>query len=546
MRTSLLHLTTAIHMLTLFFLFVNSSGGQSSYCKLLIPASEGTIDGRSNASGIHAGDTICLLPGQKSYLRITHLHGSPEAPIVIINTIGVVAITQFYYGIKIDSCSYIKLSGKGVTVFTYGINIHDIDGAGMSIEGLSTDIEVAGIEISNTFLAGVFCKSDPDCEFNSTRDKYTMRNVSFHDNYIHDTGMEGFYIGSSFYTGFPIQCGGVDTILLPHMIRGLKVFDNILTHTGWDAIQASSTDSGCAIYRNEISYDSESAELNQMSGIIMGEGSVCDCFNNQILNGKGNGIQNLGLGGNIIYNNLILNPGRTYTQQYPYMNGIYVGDQQTTPGTSFLIAYNTIISPRDYGIDFRNMTTSGNRFVNNIVMNYGGGVSQGNNISILNNFTFPVLDATQFVSLSGNNYDLSPNSVAVNAAVTIPQFILDFDIFSRMRPFALLNDIGAYECQDSSLIAIEELTISPSIRFTIEPGFRTGFLTLRFTVTTHDCIQIGLYDLTGRLTEMVVGTRLTPGEYEQQVYTGDFASGIYIFRMTAGREYIAKKIQLCR
>jgi len=535
-----------IPLIVLMLLVFHHTSGKTQNCTLSIQASEGNIDGRTNASGVQPGDTICLLPGQKSYLWITHLHGSPEEPIVIINTIGIVSITQFYYGIKFDSCSFIKLSGKGVGAFSYGIHVHNVDGAGMSIEGLSTDIEVEGVEISFTLFPGIFCKSDPDCEFNSTRDKYTMRNVSLHDNYIHDTGMEGFYIGSSFYSGITVTCDGKDTTLLPHLIRGLKVYNNLITRTGWDGLQVSSADSSCAIYGNNISYDSESAELNQMSGIIMGEGSVCDCFNNQIQNGKGNGIQVLGLGGNKVYNNLIFNAGRTYLQQYPYMNGIYVGNQSTTPGASFLIAYNSIISPRDYGIDFRSATTTGNQFTNNIVMNYGREVSLGTNISMVNNYTLPTLDQTQFVDLNGGNFDLKPTASAVNAAVPISLMDLSYDIINRNRPFALLNDIGAYECHDPSLIAIPEGIKDPSIQLSIERDYRTDVLIIRYFISAHDIVQIGMYNLTGQLIRMVVFAKHTPGEYVEQVDIGNLPGGIFIFRMTAGIEYISKKIQLCR
>ncbi|NQV03414.1 MAG: hypothetical protein HQ542_12260, partial [Bacteroidia bacterium] len=167
MKIRLTHIIVLIPLIGFYLLSGLSTTGQTPNCGLLVAASENNIDGRSNASMIQPGDTICLLPGQKSYLRITHLHGSPESPVVIVNVIGLISITQFYYGIKIDSCSFIKLSGKGVSDLPYGINVHDVGGAGMSIEGLSTDIEVERIEISNTLYAGVFCKSDPDCEFNS-------------------------------------------------------------------------------------------------------------------------------------------------------------------------------------------------------------------------------------------------------------------------------------------------------------------------------------------------------------------------------------------
>jgi len=530
----------------LLSLSLSPATGQTPNCAMLIPATEGTIDGRSNASEIRPGDTICLAPGQKLYLRIMYLHGTPEEPVVIINNAGIVDISGYFYGLKIDSCSHIKLSGKGSSTSPYGIYINNVEGAGMSIEGLSTDIEVEGIEIFNTQLVGIFCKSDPDCSFTSTRDRYTMRNVSIHDNYIHDTGMEGFYIGSSFYSGFEINCNGKDTILLPHLIRGIAVYNNRLTRTGWDGIQVSSADSGCAIYGNEISYDSQSAEINQMSGIIMGEGSVCDCFNNQIRNGKGNGIQVLGLGGNRVFNNMILNAGRTFLEEYPYMNGIYVGTQPTTPESSFLIAYNTIISPRDHGLDFRNTTSTGNMFTDNIVMAYGRDLYIGSNVTLQNNLTSTTLDETQFVNASGGNFDLNWKSTAVNSAVTVPQLNPDYDILYRIRPFAEANDIGAYECQDSSLIAIPERVPEHINDFSMEMDYLNDLLIIRYFISSEEHVLFELYDLSGKLMNRMVEGNIHAGEHHLQFNIAHLVQGVYIVRMTAGNDSVSKKIRLER
>jgi len=525
-------------------MFVRIPSSRSQSCKLLLPVSEGFVDGRGNASSIGPGDTVCLLPGSRSWIWIRYLHGTPEAPVVIMNTIGTVAVNDFYYGIKIDSCSNIKLSGKGVNGINYGIIISDIDGGAISVEGLSTDVEIEGLEIHTTTWPGLFCKTDPDCSFTSTRDKYVLRNVSIHDNYLHDIGTEGFYIGNSFYSGVQVNCGGSDTILLPHLIRGIKVYNNVLVRTGWDGIQVSCADSSCEIYGNEIYNDSQAEEMNQMSGIIVGEGSVCDCYNNRILYGKGTGIQIHGLGGNKIYNNLIVNSGRTYLQEFPYMNGIYIGDQTTLPGKGFLIAYNTIISPKDFGIDFRSFSSTGNLFTNNIVMNYGRGLSQGSNISFQNNLSFPTLDLSWFVDPGNGNYDLKPSAPAVNTAVVVSQLNLGFDILDRNRPFALLNDVGAYECHDPSLIAIPELIGDLSMRLTVEASGQPDFLIIRYTVERHAFISIGMYDLAGQQTEIVLNSRISPGEYEKLIDVKNFASGIYILRMTDGRESVSAKVQI--
>lgn len=529
-------------LIPLLGLFAFTALGQTADCTLSIPASETTIDGRSNAAGVHPGDTICLLPGQKSFLWITHLHGSQEAPVVIINKIGIVSVSQFYYGIKIDSCSYVKLSGSGVNGIPYGISINNVPGAGMSIEGLSTDIEVEGIEIGNTQLAGIFCKTDPDCSFNSTRDKYTMRNISIHDNYVHDTGMEGFYIGNSFYTGYTVHCGDIDTLLLPHLIRGLKVYRNRILRSGWDGIQVSSADSSCAIHHNEIENDSELAELNQMSGIIMGNGSNCDCSNNTIKDGKGSGIQVLGLGDTKVYNNLIVNPGRTYLQEFPYMNGIFVGNQSTTPGSRFVFAYNSIISPKDYGIDFRNTSASGAIFVNNIVMNFGRGLSMGTNISLQNNRASAAMDPLEFVDAGNGNFDLRPTASSVNAAIPVSQWELSDDILDRSRPFSTANDIGAYECHDSSLLAIPVLDGKPSPELYLIGSGQPGTLTIGYLIPYDGQVNVELYDLTGQRIRLIECSFMTPGTYQKRVSTTNLKQGVYILKLSLRGEMVCRKI----
>jgi hypothetical protein len=63
-----------------------------------------------------------------------------------------------------------------------------------------------------------------------------MSNVKFHDNYVHHTGSEGFYIGNSFYAGETKECG----TLYPHDIVNLEVYDNYTAHTGAEGIQVGS------------------------------------------------------------------------------------------------------------------------------------------------------------------------------------------------------------------------------------------------------------------------------------------------------------------
>ncbi len=531
---------------------------QAQPCKLLISSETTTIDGRTNASSVRPGDTVCLLSGNKLFLSISYLHGTKEEPIVICNKDGLVSISGFHYGVKIDSCSHIKLTGFNQENPKYGIQVHDIAGAGISMEGLSTDIEIEGIEVSKTILVGLFAKSDPDCKFNSLRGEYTFRNLIIHDNYFHQTGMEAMYIGSSFYEGKTIHCDGKDTTVLPHLLKGVTIFNNIIEESGWDGIQVSSSDSGCTIHDNYLRNDSDSGYFNQMSGIITGGGSTCDCFNNIIVNGKGDGIDIYGLGGQKIYNNLIVNAGRTYfpnENYYPYLkHGIFVGNGITNPDEGYFIFYNTIISPKSNGIKFINLQSTNNLISNNIIIAPGLYSSQGDQafinvedpsiVTIANNILNKDFSTIEFMDNNGN-FDLKPASPAVNKGTSIEGFPLLSDIMNRSRPFAQEPDIGAYECHDSSLLNIQENFDADLLLETIAPNPFSDDLTIIFFCKKKLPVII---QITATTRQKVVFSRnllFGPGRNEYHFNTSDLIPGFYLCKIiTPDTSYIRKLIHI--
>jgi len=103
----------------------------------------------------------------------------------------------------------------------YGIVVDDAfvhaGNSGVAIHGGATDFEVEYTEIARVDFAGIMAKTDSTASA-------TMSNVSLHDNYIHDTGSEGLYIGS--------------TQAQPqHQIRNWKIYNNRVLRTGTEAIQ---------------------------------------------------------------------------------------------------------------------------------------------------------------------------------------------------------------------------------------------------------------------------------------------------------------------
>lgn len=547
----------------LFYLAGLILTGFSSPCfgaDLILESHETDINGHSNASGVKPGDTIFLKAGLKSFLWISRLHGTPAKPIVIINSGGLVEISGFNYGIKFDSCSDIHLTGKGRTDITYGILAHNITGCGVSVEGLSTGIEIEGLEIRDVTLTGMFAKTDPLCSnFSCTREKYMLRNLSVHDNYIHHTGMEGLYIGNVFYLGYTLKCNGNDTTVYPHLLRGVDIYNNRIEHTAWDGIQVSSADSGCRIRHNLIRYDSEAEKDSQMSGILLGGGTRCDCYNNQVDSGKGDGIDVLSLGGQHIFNNLIFLAGESYRpgQNYaPYLkHGIYCGQYLSLPGTTNYIYNNTINSPKSYGIMVSNWIST-YEVCNNIIVDPGLYAQSGNlayvrkadqavSVNVCpSNFFMPYYGDVGFVDPAHHNFDLTRFSGAVNAAGAIPGVQLDFDILYRLRPFATKNDIGAYECQDSALLAIPENVNPAPLMMTILGNPAKNALAVQLSLNRELIVQLTLFDVSGNPVTKLPEEKLEPGTFTRIIPIANGISGIYILECKTQLSSETRKIIL--
>lgn len=119
---------------------------------------------------------------------------------------------------------------------TYGIFIDDafskVGLSGLTVGGKATDFEIDAIEVARVEFAGIVAKTDND-------GSATMKNVKLHDAYIHDTGSEGIYFGS---TQAPPQ----------HAFENLHVYDNRILRTGTEALQTGQLGAGCEIDHNVL------------------------------------------------------------------------------------------------------------------------------------------------------------------------------------------------------------------------------------------------------------------------------------------------------
>lgn len=536
---------------TFFIVSILSSQPQNHY---VYPPASGlgtTIIDTITFPDIRPGDIVCLMAGTFKQILIRDIHGLPGKAINFRNEGGKVIISNdAHYGISVRNCSHINISGSGHCDIQHGILIEKVEkGSGISFEKLSTDFSLSSIEITNTKLAAIVAKSDPNCTFESLRENFTMRNLSIHDNFIHDVHGEALYIGHSYYNGLTLNCNGVDTLVLPHVNIGVHVFNNTIQHTGRNAMQVSSSYSDCSIHNNSIQYDSQSEVYNQMGGIIIGAGSVCDCYNNYISHGKGVGIEIFGRGNMMIYNNLIINPGKTFRPEEPISqnpkHGIFIKNVNTDSAATIHVFHNTIISPKNDGIWFENNKLPGSRIQNNIITDPGSFaqigqrafVNHANLDLIVSNNLFTInINEVYFKNNDEDDYTLRYKSPAVDKGLNLSEFNINFDFSNQPRPMGKATDIGAYEFDPEN-----DEEISQSFLKVFPNPFSKSF-SFSFFAGKENETEISIFNLTGRRVyhrQMIAGK---PGLYKLEICDHPFESGLYILTLSTPDSYRSIRI----
>ena len=503
---------------------------------------------------IKPGDTLYFSSGNRKYLNISNFKGTPDNPIVMINKGGEVIIdTDNYYGISIQNCRYIKFTGTGYPGQFYGFKIKRVsNGAGMGIGYLSSDVEVDHVSIENTLIGGLYAKTDPECSGVSVRGLFTQYNTIIHDNYIAYTGNEGIYIGSSKYFGQTANCNGKDTLLMPSLLDGVKVYNNIVEYSGWDGIQVGSASKNCQIYDNTVLYDSQMGEDTQMSGIIIGGGTKCDCYNNFIGQGNGDGIECHGLGGTMIFNNIIIDAGQHFfpNDKTRMKHGIFVSDASVQTDSPFYILHNDIIRPKSDGIRFSSVKSKGNYISANVIINPGnydyyanGNTSfkgkdayimfqiEGTKATLKNNYLARNGNSAGFLSQnmqSPNDLILITGSPLIDVVDVNPNSSVTFDFLHHPRPFGLKSDIGAFEYDGiTSSLQIKYDTLIKHSWLTQNPV--SDILGIRLQNESDTGLALAIYNLLGVKVSETGQSKFEFGLRKFEVNVAKLPAGVYFY-----------------
>ncbi|MEN0052841.1 MAG: right-handed parallel beta-helix repeat-containing protein [Mucilaginibacter sp.] len=401
-----------------------------------IMPSQWMVDGTT----VPPGSTIYIPAGTRGAILFKNLKGISGKPITIINKGGKVTFSTSItagYCFKTQNCQYFRVLGNGAAGITYGFNING-GNIGMTMDDRSSDFEISNVEVRNSGFAGIMAKTDPTCDVATQRGHFTMKNLTIHNNYVHQTGGEGLYIGNSFYTdGVSLSCGKV----LPHDVTNLKVYRNITDSTGCEGIQIGAAITGCEVYNNTVKTPGiKPFATGQNNGIQIGEGTGGKCYNNLIKNAPGDGIIVLGLGDNLIYNNFILN-SKSY--------GIFA-DSRYTPGPHFQFINNTIVASTLGGIKLNSETIPMNTVINNVIIqaNTAQAIirkSTSVKLTSTNNYTNKDVNTCKFVSYSTDNFHLQSSSPLINKGANVLSYGVNTDYYGTLRPTGKIFEIGATE-----------------------------------------------------------------------------------------------------
>ena len=446
-------LFSVLKLLTILLVLGPIQSWAQCNCTFTIAAGSGYVNFDGAAKGVKAGDVICVNAGSTGTIQFSNIKGTATNPVTIKNCGGQVSIggTSAQNGFLFFSSKYVHLTGTGAAGVNYGFKITATASGsqGVAYVGLSSDIEVDHMEIANTGYSGMMIKTDPSsncADVSAVRPNFTLNNVKIHDNYIHNTGGEGIYLGDSFYGGTTVFCGQTQYC---HEVRGVRIYNNRFESTARESIQVGAAVSDVEIYNNSIYNYGTQNGAEQNGGVQLGLGTSARFYNNLIKNGAGPALAIQGIGNEYIYNNVFVNPGAggaitINTRPTPlstdivnkgYLGGVY-------------LINNTFVSAATGAVVEYVNSAPGNVMYNNLVV--ASATKWDNTYTYTdwkrsNNVVVPVLANAMFVNAAADDYRLLAGSPAIDVGINVSAWGITKDAANVARPSGTTDDAGAYE-----------------------------------------------------------------------------------------------------
>ncbi|MCK8493580.1 right-handed parallel beta-helix repeat-containing protein [Spirosoma sp. RP8] len=496
------------------------------------------------------GKKVCVQSGLYDNITLANFAGTPTQPIRFVNAGGQVLVQSnaATNTLQLKNSRYIALSGAGDAAYPYGFKVNNQNTGGymgISVSDLSSDVEIDHVEVAKAGFAGIMAKTDPGCDSTTWRSNFTMYNVKIHDNYIHDVGGEGLYIGNSFFgDGMAVSCNGVTKQVYPHLIYGLDIYNNRIERTGAEGLQY-----GCApdakVHHNWLKDTGISPFANyQNNGLQVGGGAGGECYNNTILNASGVGLIIVGhWGNNRLYNNVISQPGS---------DGIFCDERTgSLPDTYVQLINNTISGCGRDGIRLYNQINV-NTIANNAITNYGasGAASngyvgkavvfqQGATATMVNNYTVAANSAAGFVDAANANFALLSTSPLIDAGANAAQWGVTIAQQDQTRPQGSGYDIGAFEFVPSGARQAASASADyPALEAQVYPLPVQDQLTIQVPEGIY-LQQIEVYSLQGKRIQQIAlsGTPTT-----HTLNSHDWPAGLYLYLVLTNKGHLQGRL----
>lgn len=510
------------------------------------------------------GDVFCIQADTIAGLRFVGFAGTAAQPLTFKNCGGKVVVQEdSYSGIAFVSSQYVRLTGTGDSAHQYGFHVIETGSGsmGVNVGGLSSDAMIDHIEVQDVGFAGIMAKTDPNCNDTMTwrRNGFVLRNLSIHDNFIHDTEGEGMYIG---YTGgYKVSsnriCNG-DTVF-GHWLEDVEIYDNILENTGWDAIQVNLVRSNGIIRDNWVRNSGVANQTFQNFAMSIG-GGIYEIYNNYFFNDPGmpgKGMQLISAeSGTKLYNNVFIDmKGHAI-----FMHNRHKFDD---PNLGYALINNTIIRPEESAILYNStITTSldpnevGTKqddvpvyFHNNLITSpecdyvpmgfwkqeqecffdfNNKSTRDSQLVNISSNMMSRQMDTLGLLDTLNLDFSLAgPNSILIDAGIDVSTFGVTFDHDYMARPFGMAYDIGAYEW--TPIVNIDN-PVGDDLRVYPNPTKNRLYLESHSTIS-----QVELYSLQGQ--RYMIDWN---GDY---LNLSGLSSGVYILKVqNAGGEVLTRKV----
>ena len=435
-----------------------------------------TIDGTGRILPTNRSYVIGLDGGTRGCVLIENFAASAAYPLIIVNHHGTgkVVITDVggttkRDGLTVRNCQYFQLRGDNDPAYRYGIEVAQVGSKaghahlGVSITGTSSDGEIEFIEVHDSGFAGIMIKSDPSCSNPDTwTENFTMQNINVHDNYVHDTGGEGMYIGYTHWGELKTPCNEYG-----HEIHHLRVSYNLVEQTTWESIQVASNPVDTKLFENVMYQAGTGPASGQGSNLQIGGGATGEYYNNVMIGAYYDNVSVIGQSSAVsVYNNLMANAGdyaifaKNLPEPPPADPNAYY---QTQPGSFVNFFNNTIVNPANgcyYTLDH----VSTNSFKNNICVIPNTSFTEtltanGATVNTAGNLLVRDTSTLAFVNESEKDYRILPTSAAVDIGVSLgglssPEIPVTTDFQNNARPFGSAYDAGWNEAGPLSVYLV--------------------------------------------------------------------------------------------